>query len=85
MNYSLEGLLARDMKGIFVVRFCTTLRDELVALALAAIVGSVVRFTLSKPLGNVLSCAALSNPKLFSSDNYDDERRNSSMILVFFF
>ena len=63
MNYSLEGLLARDMKGIFVVRFCTTLRDELVALALAAIVGSVVRFTLSKPIGNVLSCAALSNQK----------------------
>ena len=85
MNYSLEGLLARDMKGIFVVRFCTTLRDELVALALAAIAGSVVRFTLSKPLGNVLSFAALSYPKSFSSDNCDDERRNSSMILVFFF
>ena len=84
MNYSLEGLPARDMKGIFVVRFCTTLRDELVAFALAAIVGSVVRFNLSKPLGKVLSCTALSYPKLFSSDNYDDERRNSSIILVFF-
>ena len=73
------------MKGIFVVRFCTTLREELVALALATIAGSVVRFNLSKPLGNVLSFATQSNPKSFSSDNYEDERRNSSMTLVFFF
>ena len=63
MYCSLEGLLARDMIGIFVVRLCTTLREELVALALAAIAGSVVRFNLSKPLGNVLSFATLSYPK----------------------